>query len=91
MREVESRTESLGCLSDALRLVIHLESSEINHVYLGIVAASASDFVSAVGAFHDAGLEHISYICKRIPEMDPELRDPCQEMREEYSRALAQA
>jgi hypothetical protein len=91
MREAESRTESLGCLSEALRLVIQLESSQINHVYLGIVAASDSDFVRAVGAFHDAGLDHISYICECIPEMDPELRDLCQELREEYSRALAQA
>ena len=54
----------------------------------GIVAASDSDFVRAVGAFHEAGLDHISYICECIPEMDPELRDPCRELREEYSRAL---
>jgi hypothetical protein len=88
MREAESRAESLGCLSDALRLVLQLESSEINHVYLGIVAASDSDFVRAVGAFHEAGLDHISYICECIPEMDPEFQDPCRELREEYSRAL---
>ena len=91
MREAESRAESLDRLSDALRLVIQLESSEINHVYLGIVAASDSDFVRAVRAFHEAGLDHISYICECIPEMDPELRDLCQDLREEYSRALAQA
>ncbi len=89
MREAESRAESLGCLSDALRLVIQLESSEINHVYSGIVAASNSDFVRAVDAFHEAGLDHISYICECIPEMDPELRDACQELREQCSRALA--
>jgi hypothetical protein len=88
MREAESRVESLGCLSDALRLVLELESSEINHVYLGIVAASDSDFVKAVGAFHEAGLDHISYICECIPEMDPEFRDPCRKLRGEYSRAL---
>lgn len=87
MREAEARTESLGCLSDALRLVIQLESSEINHVYLGIVTASDSDFVRAVGTFHEAGLDHISYICECIPEMDPELQDPCRKLLEEYSRA----
>jgi hypothetical protein len=72
-----------------LRLVIQLESSEINRVYLGIVAASDSDFVRRIRVFHEAGREHISYIAESIPEMDPELRDACQELRDDYSRALA--
>ena len=89
MREAESRAESLGCLSDALQLVIRLESSEINRVYSGIVAASDSDFVRTMRVFHDAGREHIAYLSKCISEMDPELRDACQQLRDEYSRALA--
>ena len=89
MREAESRAECLDRLSDALRLVIQLESSEINRVYSGIVAACDSDFVRTMRVFHDAGREHISYISTCISEMDPELRDICQELRDEYSRALA--
>jgi rubrerythrin len=91
MREAEAQAESLARLSDALRLVIQLESSEINRVYSGIVAASDSDFVRAVRVFHDAGREHIPYISRCIPEMDPELRDACQELRDEHSRPLARA
>jgi hypothetical protein len=91
MREAESRAESLGCLSEALQLVIQLESSEINRVYSGIVAASASDFVRTMRVFCDAAWEHISYISRCISEMDPELRDVCQELRDEYSRALPRA
>ena len=89
LREAESRAESLDRLSDALQLVIQLEASEINRVYSGIVAASDSEFVRTMRVFHDAGREHISYISKCISEMDPELRDICQELREGCSRALA--
>jgi len=88
LREAESRAESLDRLSDALRLVIQLEASEINRVHSGIVAASASDFVRTMRVFCDAGREHILYISRCIPEMDPELRGVCQDLRDEYSRAL---
>jgi hypothetical protein len=89
MREAESRASSLDSLSDALRLVIQIESSEINRLYSGIMAASDSEFVRTLRVFHEAGLEHISTISKWIPVMDPELRDACQELRDRYARDLA--
>jgi hypothetical protein len=89
MQEAESRSNSLDSLADALRLVIQIESSEINRVYLGIMAASDSGFVRTLRVFHEAGLEHISYICERIPEIDPELRDACQKLRDEYAAISA--
>jgi rubrerythrin len=88
MREAESRAESLDRLSDALRLVIQLESSEINRVYSEIMAASESDFVKRLRVFDGAGRKHIAYIVRCIPEMDPELRDACHQLRDEHSRAL---
>lgn len=91
LREAESRAESLDRLSDALRLVIQLEASEINRVYSGIVAASDSDFVRTMRVFCDAGREHISYVSRCISEMDPELRDVCHELRDEHSRAHPRA
>jgi rubrerythrin len=89
MQEAESRANSLDSLSDALRLVIQIESSEINRIHSGIMAASDSEFVRTLRVFHEAGLEHISYICECVPEMDPELRDACQELRDGYARVLA--
>jgi rubrerythrin len=91
LKEAESRAESLDRLSDALQLVIELEASEINQLYSGIVAASESDFVRTLRVFCDAGREHISYISRSIPEMDPALRDVCRNLRDEYSRALPRA
>jgi rubrerythrin len=89
LQEAESRANSLDSLSDALRLVIQIESSEINRIYSGIMAASDSEFVRTMRVFPEAGLEHISYICECVPEMDPELRDACQKLRDEYARVLA--
>jgi len=88
MQEAEFRANSVDSLSDALRLVIQIESSEINRIYSGIMAASGSEFVRTLRMFHEAGLEHISFICERVPEMDPELRDACLELRDEYARVL---
>jgi len=89
MQEAESRANSLDSLSDALRLVIQIESSEVNRIYSRIVAASDSEFVKKMRAFHEAGRKHISYICEWISEMDPELRDACQKLRDGYSPSLA--
>jgi len=89
MQEAESRASSLDSLSESLRLVIQIESSEINRIYSGIMEASESEFVRRLRSFHEAGLEHIEYICERVPEMDSELRDACQELRDGYARILA--
>lgn len=89
MRDAESRSDSLDSLPDALRLVVRIESSEINRIHSGIMTASDSEFVRGMRVFHEAGLEHISYICERVPEMDPELRGACQELRDGYTRVLA--
>ncbi len=89
MQELESHAGSLDHLSDALRLVIQIESSEVNGIYLGIVAASDSEFVRSLRVFHRAGLGHVSYICEKIPEIDPELRDACRNLRDAYSHASA--
>jgi len=86
-RPLEYLAESLTDLEDALRLVVQIESSEVNGIYLGIVAASTSEFVRGLRVFTEAGRGHLSYICERIPEMAPELRDECRVLREEYSAA----
>jgi rubrerythrin len=86
MREAESRAESLDSLSEALRLVIQIESSEVNRVFSGIMAASDSEFVRTLRVFQEAALDHIAYICERVSEMDPGLRDACRELRDGGAR-----
>jgi len=91
MQEAESRLESLGGATDALRLVIQIESSEVNHVYLGIVAATDSNFVRRLNVFREAVLKHIAYICERIPEFEPELAGVCQKLLESHLGTASEA
>jgi hypothetical protein len=80
MGEAESSLADLAELAAALRLVIRIEGSEINDVFGGVVAATDSDFVRALGVFHTAGSTHISYICDQIPKFEPALVDDCREL-----------
>ena len=80
MGDAESALQTVDGVADALRLVIQIEGSEVNHVFRGIVAASGSDFVERLGAFQNAGKKHISYICDKIPKLEPELAGECREL-----------
>jgi hypothetical protein len=83
-KEMESARvslQSVGELVDALRLVIEIESSEINSVFKRVVAATESDFVKKMRAFHTAGSQHVSYICQEITKLQPEMAEDCQRMR----------
>jgi hypothetical protein len=80
----EARADAAATLDESLRLTIELESSELNHVYLGVMAAANSDFVRHVALFRDAGREHIRYIAARIPELSPALAPACRELDAAY-------
>jgi hypothetical protein len=69
---------------DALRLVIEIESSELDDVFDGVVAASDSEFVRKIQAFQKAGANHVSYICKTIETLEPSLAEQCQTVRAKH-------
>ena len=85
MGDTEASLESIDGVVDALRLVIQIEGSEVNHVFKGIVAASGSEFVRKLQAFQSAGEKHICYICEEIPKLEPQLADECESLRNAYS------
>jgi hypothetical protein len=78
MDGAESFRRSDAGLHEALRLVLALESSEVNHVFEGLVAASSSEFVRALGAFHTATDAHLRFIRRAIPRLDPALEAECE-------------
>jgi rubrerythrin len=84
MREAEMSVDSVHSSEEALRLVIEIESSEVNQVFQSIVAVSDSDFVKVVRAFQNATSQHISFICEEIPKLAPDLAQQCQEMQCEF-------
>jgi len=77
MDDAEASVEGLERFTDALRLVIRIEGSEINQVFGGVVAATDSIFVRNLQAFHTAEAKHIEYIVRQIPELEPALADEC--------------
>ncbi|HSG80906.1 MAG TPA: ferritin family protein [Gemmatimonadota bacterium] len=81
MDAAEASAQDLDDLSEVLRLVIEMESSEINQVFDSVVAATDSDFVRRLSAFHAAGAEHIDYIMEKIQGFRPELGGECAELR----------
>lgn len=87
IQAMESSLSRIGSLNDALRLAISIESSEINYVFLGILAATDSTFIRKLKAFYDAMDMHIDYICHRIPELAPHLTAACRELRAKLPRS----
>ena len=87
-RKMDALEDSLSgreSLADALRLVIQIESSEIDHVLEGAITATDSKFVRALGVFHTAGTEHINFICDRISKLEPDLAEECRNLRASHS------
>lgn len=85
MDDLEDSLEAIQGLADALRLVIRLEGSEINHVFRGAVSATDSDFVRTLRAFRVAETRHIAFVCDQIPKLAPDLADECSGLRASYS------
>ena len=82
--EIESSAKDVDNIADGLRLVIQIEASEINGVFKGVVAATDSRFVRKLQAFQTAGEKHITYICDEIPNLEPQLADECQGLKNLY-------
>ena len=86
-RQMKTAQASLnGCndRTEVLRLVIQIESSELDDVFGGVVAASDSEFVRKIQAFQKAGTNHVSYICRTIATLEPSLADQCQAVRAKH-------
>lgn len=77
MREVESSLDEVDDLTEALRLVVEIEGSEVNRVFQGIVSAVDSAFVRALAPFHVATRTHLEFVRRRIAEMEPGLASLC--------------
>jgi hypothetical protein len=84
MEDIESSLASIDGVTDALRAVIQIESSEINQVFESVVAASGSAFVRKLLAFQNVVENHIAYICDEIPKLESELAEECRELRDRF-------
>ena len=84
MESIESTLESLDGVTDALRLVIRIEGSEVNQTFESVVAASDSVFVRKLLAFQNVAEDHVAFICEEIPKFKPDLAEECRELRDRF-------
>ncbi len=80
MREAEGKLRAVKSSADAFWLAIEIESSEINQIFEGIVAAIDSEFVREFQVFKSAGQRHLSYLAEAIATLEPSLRSDCERM-----------
>jgi hypothetical protein len=85
MQEAEAEAHYVATLEDALRMVVRIESTEINQIFHSILSSSDSAFIKKMAKFRQATEIHIYYICKMLPELSPELAQVSSELRAKYS------
>ena len=81
MDEIEASLYHVGSLDDAFQLVVQIESGEINRVFQAVLVSCNAVFVKRIAAFRKAVKQHISYIAKRLPELDSRLVLAARELR----------
>ncbi len=77
LKKAEAILDQRHSLADALRLVIEVESSQINRLFVGVVAATDPRLASKLQAFRNSVKDHLGYICERIPALDPSFSEAC--------------
>jgi hypothetical protein len=86
MTGAEAAVREIDSVDAALRLVIQIESSEINQVFNAALAATDAAFVKKLKPFQKAIEAHLSYLMKRIPQLSPNLMLPTRELRARFWR-----
>ncbi len=86
MEAAEAAVQEIDSLDDALRVVLDIESSEINQVFAAALAASDAAFVKKLKPFRRTIDAHLAYILERLPELSPKLLPACQELRAKLRR-----
>ena len=80
MSEAECRLDAMDELTDALQLVIAIESSEVNDTFNGVISATRSEFVKSLRAFQEATTRHLAYIRRSIKKLEPAMQSHCEKM-----------
>ncbi len=86
MDAAEASVLGVDSVEEALRLVIQIESSEVNEVFYAALAATDAAFVKRLKPFREAIEAHMAHIAERLPELSPELFTACRELRARFPR-----
>lgn len=84
MDAAETAVAGIASVDDALKLVIEIESSEINQVFDAALAATDAAFVKKLKPFRKAMEAHMCYLVERLPELSPQLIVATRELRARF-------
>jgi hypothetical protein len=84
MDAAEAALSGIDSVDAALRLVIEIESSEVNQVFDAALAATDAAFVKKLKPFREAMEAHMAYIVERLPELSPRLLANVRELRTKF-------
>jgi hypothetical protein len=84
MDATEADTAKIDSVDAALRLVMQLESAEINQVFYAALAATDSAFVKKLRPFQQAMEAHMAYLVERLPQLSPKMMLACRELRAKF-------
>ena len=84
MQQAVASLDEIESTDDLVRLILQIETSEINPVFMGVVEATDSPFVRNLGPFRRAVRRHIGYICKTISTLTPSAAATCRKLREKF-------
>jgi len=77
LSEAELMIHEHESLADSLRLVIRMESSQINGLFTNVVEATDTGFAVVFRAFRNAVRDHLGYIQERVSLLAPRLKSEC--------------
>lgn len=84
MEAAEATVRAIDSVDAALRLVVQIESSEVNPVFDAALAATDAAFVRRLKPFRKAMEAHMSYIVERLPQLSPRLIVNVRELRARF-------
>ena len=70
MQQAVATLDEIKSIDDVVRLILQVEGSEINQVFMGVIEATDSPFVRTLEPFRRAVRHHINYICKTNFQID---------------------
>jgi hypothetical protein len=81
MQATVASLDKIKFVDDVVQLILQIEGSEINQVFMGVIEATESPFVRKLGPFRRAVRHHIDYICRTIAKLTPPAASACQDLR----------
>ena len=84
MQQAVASLDEIGCIDDVVRLILTIETSEINPVFMGVVEATDSPFVRKLGPFRRAVAAHRLHLRETL-RIIPSAAAACRELHDKFS------